>query len=39
MAQTHIGTLQCAEGFHSWNGHSVLKDTDFRGPGDALLDR
>ena len=33
----HIGTLQCAEGFHSQNGHSVSKDTDSPGPGNPRI--
>ena len=37
MSYGHIGTLQCAEGFHSQNGHSVSKDTDSPGPGNLRI--
>ena len=30
--QFHIGTLHCAEWFHSQNSHSVPKDLDSQGP-------
>ena len=29
---SQVGTLHCVEGFHSRNGHTVLIDSDSRGP-------
>ena len=33
MLHVHIGTLQCADWFHSRNGHTVLSGSDSQNAG------